>query len=143
MSVYFDSGDFIPKLAMLQTSINDAIALIQQLRSVSDNPETSRGVTRMSEALLSRRSFSRAEWPLSVQLADLRRSEREREGCAVSGPSSQSGVRSGTGVSLAPLVGPLIKRTTRRNRSKGLAPREGFAPRLVRGIALSAGNPRP
>ena len=86
MSVYFDSGDFIPKLAMLQTSINDAIALIQQLRSVSDNPETSRGVTRMSEALLSRRSFSRAEWPLSVQLADLRRSEREREGCAVSRP---------------------------------------------------------
>jgi phage terminase large subunit-like protein len=43
MSVYFDSGDFIPKLAMLQTSINDAIALIQQLRSVSDNPETSPG----------------------------------------------------------------------------------------------------
>ena len=88
MSVYFDSGDFIPKLAMLQTSINDAIALIQQLRSVSDNLETSRGVTRLSEALLSRRSFSRAEWPLSVQLADLRRSEREREGCAVSGPSA-------------------------------------------------------
>ena len=62
MSVYFDSGDFIPKLAMLQTSINDAIALIQQLRSVSDNPETSRGVTRMSEALLSRLSLSRNFW---------------------------------------------------------------------------------